>query len=210
MTQYFEGTVLVFDPRGDLIARIVLPADAGSRVAPKSLAFDPSRGSEGWIWLSTDVFEASGATRHDARAVDLAEGHQVLVVSTPELQNMVFRDDGRGFLVWADTEGLALQILPPGEDPQLPPNPPSALLRLTTDFHAQSDFAQDIVIAPSGEVLITLWSGRVFVVDEELRVRSVVLPRTPQGSLFYTAALRDGRVCATRCAEIAVVCTDLR
>ncbi len=57
---------------------------------------------------------------------------------------------------------------------------------------------------------MTRWSGRVDVVDPApgAPIRRVDLER-PDGALFYTSALRDGRVCATACDEVSVVCASL-
>ncbi len=77
------------------------------------------------------------------------------------------------------------------------------------DFQSGLDFAQDVVLTPTGEVLITLWSGEVFVVDDRDRIRRVALARESPGSLYYSAALRGERVCATRCGRVTVTCDDL-
>ncbi len=63
------------------------------------------------------------------------------------------------------------------------------------------------VIKKNGTAVITRWSGTVHLVTRAGEVRTLSLPRQP-GDLYYTAVLREGRVCATRCGGLAVVCRD--
>jgi hypothetical protein len=49
----------------------------------------------------------------------------------------------------------------------------------------------------------------VHVVEPTGAVRDLVLPQTEAGELYYTAARRGDRVCATRCGGVEVVCADL-
>ncbi len=215
VTQYFEGSVLIYDKSGTLERRLALRASPGTRVAPKSIAFDPTRGAKGWIWVTTDLFPSipqggvgarAGGPRHDGRAIDLETGAERVRVESPELQNLVFDRAGTGFFVWSGPEGLVLQTLRADENP----DPRSGQrIGLFPSFDASHDFAQDVAVEASNRVVVTLWSGRVFVVEADGVVRSLQLPRDPPGSLFYSAALRGDRICATRCAGVAVVCADL-
>ncbi len=212
ITQYFAGSLLIYGATGTLERTIRLSGPPGARVAPKSVAFDPGRGAAGWLWITTDLFPSgpaaapTGDARHDARAIDLETGLERVRLSSPELQNLAFDAAGTGFLVWSGPQGLTLQILARGDAAS-----PAAgrSLALYDGFDPTHDFAQDVVVEPPGRVLVTLWSGRVFVLEPDDRVRSVQLPRDPAGSLYYSAAVRGDRVCATRCGGVVVVCADL-
>ncbi len=204
VTDYFGGAIAVARLGGEPPRRIPLPAHDGLRVAPKSVAFDPHRN---WLWITTDLFAAGGAAAgHDARAVDLASGAQTLRIADPELQTLGFDESGTGFLVWSTANGLVLQVLGAGDPPRADAG---RHIPLAADFDRSHDYAQDLAIE-AGRVVVATWSGRVFVVDPTRgAVRVVSLPRSPPGSLYYSAALVGDRVCATRCGGVAVVCSDL-
>ena len=55
--------------------------------------------------------------------------------------------------------------------------------------------------------MVTRWSGRIHLVSPNGDVRTLEFPRGA-GDLYYTAVLREGRVCATRCGDLSVVCRD--
>ena len=211
ITQYTNAEIVLIEgPVGGGAAprRLPVVADSGTEVAPKSLAFDRSRGDAGWIWFNTDLFSAGTPSGHDARAIDRATGHETLRIESPELQNLVFAPDGTGYFVWAEGASLYLQRLPAGSPPARAGDLQRALL-LSDDFRGGLDFAQDLVLTPTGDVLVTLWSGEIFVVDDRDRVRRAALARESPRSLYYSAALRGERICATQCGGVAVTCGDL-
>ena len=70
------------------------------------------------------------------------------------------------------------------------------------------DFVQDVKPAGDG-ALVTRWSGLVHRIGRDGRVRTLRLPKPEPGGLFYTAVASGGRVCATFCADVTVVCADL-
>ena len=83
----------------------------------------------------------------------------------------------------------------------------ASLLLLDANFPRQLDFAQDIHVASDDSVVVTRWSGVIHVVEPTGRLRSLQLPRSGD-ALYYSAVLENGRLCATRCGEVEVVCTD--
>ncbi len=204
VSDYFAGEIAIAGFDGAAPRRLSLSAEGGLRVAPKTVAFDPARS---WLWATTDLFSGEGEDLgHDARAVDLGSGEEVLRIADPELQTLAFDERGVGYLAWSTTGGLVLQVLDPSDAPR-----PGAGRRipLAPDFDPTHDYAQDLAI-DAGHIVVTTWGGRVFVVDPESeRVRVAALPRAPPGSLYYSAALVGDRVCATRCGGVAVVCRDL-
>ena len=62
----------------------------------------------------------------------------------------------------------------------------------------------------TGRIVVSRWSGHVHLVDARSgAVTSLKLPALADGGLYYTAVLRDDRVCATYCAGVRVVCRDV-
>jgi len=80
---------------------------------------------------------------------------------------------------------------------------------LDNAFADGHDFVQDIHIEADGSAVVTRWSGVVHVVAASGAVRTVALPRTAEGGLYYTAVAIGDRVCATYCADVSVVCAAL-
>jgi hypothetical protein len=201
-----SGSVVQFEPDGALINELALDGPAGWKVAPKSLAYDPTRRA---VWLTTDLIpnDPGGKTRQDARVLDLA-GRELVRFEFPELEFVTFDAAGTGYLAERAGTQLTLRMVRPDETGPLA----TAGRRILLDdrFAATSDFAQEIRLAQDQRVVITRWSGRVHVVDlaapSGREVRTVELPRQA-GSLYYTAVLDGDHLCATLCAGITVVCT---
>ena len=108
-----QGSVVVLDAEGALLAEHVLGAPEGWRVAPKSVAWDPVREE---IWLNTDLIP-SGAqpgaeVGHDARVLG-RDGRERLRFAEPEVQFVAFADDGTGWFAEVDGSLLSLRIRPP-------------------------------------------------------------------------------------------------
>ncbi|MDX1648338.1 MAG: hypothetical protein R3263_00665 [Myxococcota bacterium] len=197
-----DGEVLVLGPDGAVRARLRLPAPPGLTVAAKSVAWDPLRDE---IWVNTDLLGPGGEARgHDARILD-PQGRERMRFRTPELQFVTFGPDGTGWFAERDGPRLRLRIRPPGRAAS--PLPTGTLVALDDAFPA-TDFVQEIRGAADGSALVTRWSGRLHHVLPDGSVRDVQLPRGPD-ALYYTAVRHDGRICATRCGEVAVVCRDL-
>lgn len=206
-----QGSVVVLDPDGAVLAEHGLAADPGFQVAPKSLSFDPLRRE---IWVNTDLVPASvtkpapdgAGVGHDARVLDFASGRELRRIGEPELQFMRFEQDGVGLFVWLAGSHLVLRMSEPGAAP----GPASGREVVLDDaFPAHHDFVQDLSVAADGRVLATRWSGTVHVVSPAGEVRTAHLPRLASGGLYYTAVASDGRLCATYCADVSVVCAPL-
>jgi hypothetical protein len=194
--------VVVLTEAGEQVAEYVLDSRPGVVAAPKSLAFDAVRGA---VWLNTDLLPAdgSGPASHDARVLALADGRELARWSSPELQFVAFAGDGTGFLVEHSGELLVLRVVAPGATGPL--GLAGRLIPLDESFPAALDFAQDVKLAPDGDVVVTRWSGLVHVISPGGAVRTTKLPNV-EGGLFYSGVARDGGVCATRCAGVEVVC----
>jgi hypothetical protein len=118
---------------------------------------------------------------------------------------VAFGPDGTGYRAEVEGRALALRVVPPA-----PADPGGGrLVRLDDDFASELDFVQDIQLHPDGRAVVARWSGAIHVVGPQGRVRSLQLPALEPGGLYYTAALSDGRVCATYCGDVTVVCRDL-
>jgi hypothetical protein len=201
-----SGSIVQFEPDGSLLRELALQGPAGWRVAPKSLAYDPTRQA---VWLTTDLIpdEGGAKVRQDGRVVDLT-GRELVRFESPELQFVVFDAEGTGYLAERTGTQLALRIVRPEETGSLA----SAGRRILLDdrFAATSDFAQNVWLTQDRRVVITRWSGRVHVVDPTAQrgreVRTLDLPR-PADGLYYTAVVEDDHLCATLCAGVTVVCT---
>jgi hypothetical protein len=197
------GGVVVLGPDGSVEAEHDLPPPRpGVSAAAKSLAFDPARGE---VWVNTDLIGPAGASGHDARVLDLASGVERLRIEAPELQFVRFEPDGRGHMAWVAGRRLSLRTTEPGHaDPMI-----GRELLLDADFPSGHDFVQDLGLASDGSVVVTRWSGLVHLVAPTGELRTAQLPKLEPGGLYYTAVVREGRLCATYCAEIAVVCAPV-
>ena len=197
------GSVVLLDEDGQVLAEHRLTAPSGYRAAPKTVAFDPEAER---IWVTTDglgVGENAGApARHDAYVLD-ANGGELLRVADPEIQFVAFAPDGTGYRAEVQGDRLWLRIAPPEsagaqvDELRVP---------LEHAFAIGADFVQDIQFATDGRAVLTRWSGWVHVVDDSGRIRSLRLPPLEEGGLYYTAGLRNGRICASYCGEVSVVC----
>jgi hypothetical protein len=196
-----DGSLVVFDADGALVAEHALTAPPGYHVAPKSVAWDPVRRE---IWVNTDLLPVAGAAhdevRHDARVFG-EDGTERLRFDRPELQFMTFSADGTGWFAEADGSALRLRVRPPERAA-------SALLtgRIVPldDAFSEHDFVQDIHADGDGAV-VTRWSGKLHVVDRAGLRQDVVLT-SRAGDLYYSGVRSGGTVCATRCGTVDVVC----
>jgi hypothetical protein len=198
-----DGSVLLLDAAGGVLAEHVLAPVPEHVVAAKSVAWDPARDE---LWVNTDLVPgAPGPVDHDARVLDRA-GRELARIAEPEVQFMAFRSDGVGLLAEADASGLWLRILHPTDTE--PAERRGRRILLDEFFDPSADFTQDVQFAPDGTAVVTRWSGRMHVVDPDLPLaRTLRLPRHGDG-LFYTGALEGDRVCATLCAGVAIVCRE--
>ncbi len=205
-TEDVPGSVLSVDGDGALVAEHALPAPAGYRTLPKTVAFDPLRSD---IWVTTDQLPdppspdgGDGPVLHDAYVLD-AEGRVLRRVAQPEIQFVAFRADGRGYAAEVDGGTLTLrEIAPPGRGPD-------RRVLLDRDFTPALDFVQDVTFAGDARVLVSRWSGALHLVDfGDGSERGARLPSLDEGGLYYTAVARGSRVCATYCGDVSVVCRD--
>ncbi len=193
------GAVVVFSPEGERIDEFPLAAPPGFRVAPKTVAFDPTRDE---IWATSDLLpEGEGAIRHDTYVLD-RRGRELRRIEQPEVQFVAFSADGTGYR--AEVDGARLELL------VLAPDGSAERILLDDGFVASHDFVQDIQPAPDGRVVVTRWSGWLHVIGGTSALRTLRLPALEPGGLYYSGVLTDGRVCATYCAGIRVVCRDIR
>jgi len=196
------GSVVQFDPDGQLIAEFVIQGPAGYYAAAKSIAWDPVRRR---IWVNTDLEpKGGGPVRYDARVLD-EQGHELFRYDTPALHFMSFGPDKTGYFAEVAGHVLQLRIVPPDlEDPD-----PMAgrVVVLDADFNF-GDAVQDVRGDGHGRVVVTRWSGHIHIVEPGDRVETLVLPRSDAG-LYYTGELTDRRVCVTYCADVDVVCASL-
>lgn len=213
------GSVVWLDADGGVRRELRLAGPAGYSVAPKTVAWDPRRRE---AWVTSDVLPAPGSPlpeRHDAWVLSLdpaapADGAEAPAPAAvrrwgggpgdPELQFVRFAADGAGRLVVAHGSRLELVLLPAGGGLDALARAPHVLL--DDRFPAGLDFAQDVQPAPGGGAVVTRWSGRIHVVRADGEVRSLSLPMLEEGGLYYTGVIRDGRLCATFCADVTVVC----
>jgi len=199
-----NGSVVWLNPEGRVLAEYPLAPPAGFRVAAKSVARDPLRDE---IWVNTDLLpRGEGPARHDVRILD-RDGVETVRFERPEVQFMTFAEDGTGFFAEVDGPLLTLRI-------RAPERAGRALLTglvvpLDDAFDPGLDFVQDVKLAEDGTAVVTRWSGRVHLVRRDGRTRTVSLPRSPDGPLYYTGVLEDGNLCVTLCAEVTVVCRAL-
>jgi len=197
-----EGSVLVLNAKGERLAEHVLEAPAGMHVAAKSLAYDPLLKE---IWVNTDLLpDGDGQIGHDLRVLGW-DGVERRRWSEPEVQFMLFAEDGTG--AFAELEGakLWLRWRTPGQEGQAPSE---SRVLLDASFPVGLDFVQDVRLDASGLAVVTRWTGQIHLVDTAGQQRRVSMPR-PAGELYYTAVLRGDQVCATRCGKIEVACRSL-
>lgn len=198
-----SGSVVMIDADGALLAEHRLQAPDGFSAAPKTVAHDPRRDE---IWVTTDLFpEEGGAIRHGACVLD-ASGKEKRRIEHPEIQFVVFAEDGTGYRAEVEGHALWLRIVRPERGRSGAEEERRVLL--DDAFPAALDFAQDIQLTRDGHAVVTRWSGWVHVVDPSGAARALRLPRLDPEGLYYTAVLADGRICATHCAEVTVVCAD--
>lgn len=200
-----DGSVVRLSADGFVVQEWPLEAPEGRRVAPKSIAYDPSREE---TWALTDLLpdEGDGAIAHDARVLD-RWGRERLRIARPEIQFAHFEPDGRGYLAELDGATLALRMLAPGDGAD--PLGRGRLVLLDAGFPAGFDFVQDLKVAADGRVVATRWSGRIHVVGPDGRVTTVRMPRLDHDGLYYTGVVRGQRLCATWCSDVAVACRGL-
>ncbi len=201
-----DGSVLVLDPDGTPRAEHVLDPVPDHVVAPKSVAWDPVREE---IWVNADLLPvAGGRFRYDARILG-ADGTERFRTDRPEIQFVTFRDDGHGISVEASGTRLHARILRPGDTRRMPERGERILL--DDAFAEGTDFAQDVHFEEGADRAVVMrWSGIFHVVDfsgPAAAVQGGALPRRP-GDLYYSAALHRGRLCATLCGGVSVVCTS--
>ena len=204
---YWPGGLVVLDETGALLNEYTLPAPPGYLAGPKSVAVDPIRGE---IWLSMDLLPDASAAQdlpilHDAYVLD-ANGALLRTIERPHLHFPVFARDGTGYRAEVEDAALWLRTLEPDSDPFDDEGGVRQLL--DPDFSEGFDFAQEVRPLPDGGAIVTRWSGLVHRVDAAGRVHTLRLPPQEPPGLYYTAVLRDGRVCATHCGDVSVVCAD--
>jgi hypothetical protein len=193
-----EGSVLLVSPEGERLAEYPLAAPPGWRAAPKTVGYDSARDE---IWVTTDVFGPPGsAMRHDAYVLD-GVGRERRRIESPEVQFVAFRPEGGGLL--AELEGARLWLRVRQR------SGPDRVLLADAAFPGGHDFVQDIRFAADGRAVVTRWSGVVHVVPPDGSLETLRLPALEEGGLYYSCALADGRVCATHCGGIEVVCAPL-
>jgi hypothetical protein len=204
--RHADGSVLLLDGEGALLAEHFLHGPEGWSVAPKSVAWDPVRGE---IWVNTDLLPAGpgagGQVLHDARILG-RDGGERLRFETPEVQFFTFSDDGTGWFAEVDGSLLRLRVRPP--DRAASPVLLGRVVPLDDAFPREADFVQDLHVE-GGTAVVTRWSGRVHLVDADGRSSELELPRGSAEDLYYSGFLAGGRVCATRCGEVEVVCQPL-
>jgi hypothetical protein len=201
-----QGSVVFLDVEGGILAEHSLTAPDGYQAAPKSLAFDPLRRE---IWVNTDLLPTApgaGDVRYDTRVLTL-EGRQLLRFERPEVQFMTFGPDGTGYFAERDGPLLNLRIRPPERAGASIFT--GRIVPLDDQFDGDLDFVQDIQVDAEGRAVVTRWSGRVHLVNRQGEVSLIQLPRPGGKGLYYTGVLAGGRLCATYCSGVTVVCRDL-
>jgi hypothetical protein len=197
-----DGAIVSFDPDGERLAEFPLRAPGGYRVAPKTVAFDPTRRE---IWVTTDLLPIAPGDpqRHDAYVLS-EQGEELLRISEPEIQFVAFAEDGTGYRAEVEGRNLWLRVGAPGADPES-----GQRILLDDAFAASLDFVQDIEVAADGRAVVSRWSGWVHVVDSPAEVRSTRLPQLADDGLYYSAVAEGDRICATYCSSLTVVCRDI-
>jgi len=197
-----SGAIVSFDADGTQLAEFPLRAPDGYRVAPKTVAFDPTRRE---IWITTDQLPIAPGDpqRHDAYVLS-DRGEELTRISEPEIQFVVFAEDGTGYRAEVEGRNLWLRVSAPGEGPK-----GGQRVLLDGAFAAALDFAQDIELTADGRAIVSRWSGWVHVVDSPSEVRSTRFPRIADDGLYYSAFAEGDRICATYCSDVSVVCRDI-
>ncbi|MBW2414048.1 MAG: hypothetical protein JRG76_06005 [Deltaproteobacteria bacterium] len=202
------GAVAVIGLDGRLLREHRLPNPPGGLTAPKSLAVDPATGH---VWVNTDTFMADGSTVHETLELDAAGTVVSRQGGDPELHFPSFAPDGTGFFAETEAGSLYLRIVPPNANANATP------LRLPLGPIAALDFVQDIKHGADGEVVLALWSGKLFIVRPDAdgwTARAVSLQRlsecaAPESqSLVYSAFTFGDRVCATLFCGARIVCAS--
>lgn len=206
-----DGSVVEFDAAGRHVTEWPIPAPAGFRSAPKSVAWSAAREE---LWVTTDLLPRSelDAIRHDAYVLR-RDGESLRRISEPEIQFVTTGGDGTLFRAEVDDHTLSLHIAPPAPSPgthgsERGVRPSEYKIVLDRDFPAGFDFVQDLQPTLDGRVVVTRWSGHVHVVGPGDRVATAMLPRLDPDGLYYTAVLHGDRLCATYCSDVRIVCVD--
>lgn len=191
-----NGSVLWIDRDGALQVEHALSAPGGFTVAPKTPAWDPTRGQ---LWLTTDLLARvpGGPPRRDAYRLDVS-GRLLERIASEELHFAAVAPDGALYMAWVRGRELHLRIGGP--------EAPSRVL--DRDFPVELDFVQDIQFGSDGRAVLTRWSGVAHVVERDGSFSTLALPRLDPEGLYYTGALRGERLCVTYCADVSVVCVD--
>jgi hypothetical protein len=191
-----NGSVLWIDRDGALRVEHTLSSPDGSTVAPKTPAWDPTRGH---LWLTTDLLAHApgGPPRRDAYRLDLS-GRLLERIAAEELHFAAVAPDGALYMAWVRGRELSLRI----------GGPEAAGLVLDRNFPVELDFVQDIQFGSDGRAVLTRWSGVVHVVAPDGSSRTLALPRPDPEGLYYTGVLYGERLCVTYCADVSVVCVD--
>ena len=201
-----QGSVVILDTEGVILAEHPLEAPEGYQTAPKSLAFDPVREE---IWVNTDLLptaEGEGEVRYDTRVLG-PTGRERLRFERPEVQFMTFGPDGTGYFAERDGPMLSLRIRSPERAGAAIFT--GRIVPLDDEFPGDHDFVPELRVDARGRVVVTRWSGRIHLVSRSGEVEQIQLPRTGGGGLYYTGVLTGGRLCATYCDEVTVVCHAL-
>ena len=201
-----QGSVVVLDTEGVILAEHSLEAPDGYQAAPKSLAFDPVREE---IWVNTDLLpsaEGQGEVRYDTRVLG-PEGRERLRFERPEVQFMILGPDGTGYFAERDGPLLNLRIRSPQRaDAAIFTG---RIVPLDDEFPGDHDFVQDIRVDARGRVVVTRWSGRIHLVGRNGTTDLIRLPQAGGEGLYYTGVLVGNRLCATYCSGVTVVCHAL-
>jgi hypothetical protein len=200
-----NGGVVVLDPDGHVLEEFELTPPPGFIAAAKSVAYDRLRRE---IWVTTDLLPVTdaegGVIRHDTFVLD-ANGAEIARIESPEVQFVAFASDGTGYRAEIEGGKLWLRIVRPdgkttaGNSLRIP---------LEHAFAADFDFVQDIQFSADGRAVITRWSGWVHILDVSGAIRSLRLPPFEPRGIYYSAGLHAGRVCATHCGDVTVVCQE--
>jgi len=197
-----NGSIVSFDLDGALLAEFPLQAPDGYQVAPKTVAFDPTRRR---IWVTTDLLPIASGSRPRHDTVVLSErGKELRRISEPEIQFVAFAADGTGYRAEVEGRRLWLRISTPGDDPD-----GGQRILLDGSFAAALDNVQDIELAADGRAVVTRWSGWIHVIDSPSEVHSTRLPQFEDDGLYYSAVAEGDRICATYCAGASVVCGNI-
>jgi hypothetical protein len=199
-----SGSVVALDPDGVVLAETPLVAPSGFIAAPKTVAYDHLRRE---TWVTTDLLPLGGdsGARHDTFVLDSA-GAELRRIESPEIQFVAFGPGGTGYRAEVEDDKLWLRIMPasaegsPGDGPRIP---------LEHAFASDFDFVQDIKVDADGDAVVTRWSGWVHLVDATGSIRSLQLPVLDTPGVYYTAAVRGNRLCATHCGDVTIVCRDV-